>query len=149
MVLFYNVEQKLQGNNIGFIDDTSTKTSINTVLNTPSHSLGFETPNYSLLFGSEFSTWNGLLINNTLYKNYHENYILAIFNIKKRNFKYKAVLPLNILMNLELNDILKVGNQLHKIESYNTDITSGKTTLNLINSFDEVVGAFNVFPTDF
>ena len=150
MVLFYNVKQALNGDVIGFITDTSTKVSISTSINTPSNTQGLvEQPNYSLIFGSEFSTWNGNLINNTLYKNYHEDYVNAIFNVKKRNFKYTAILPLNVLMDLELNDVLQVGNQFHKIDNFDTSLTTGKTTLNLVNSFTDIISVFSASPSNF
>jgi len=150
MVLFYNVLQPLNGDDVAYITAGGVKDSITTSINMPSHTLGFFRPNFSLLFGAEFNTWDSTLITATLYKNYHENYILSIFNIKKRNFKYTAILPLNVLMALELNAILKVGNQFCRIDSFNTNLINGKTTLNLINSFEDVVvGAFIVTVDDF
>lgn len=150
MVLFYNVLQPLNGDNVAYITAGGVKDLITTSINMPSHTLGFFQPNFSLLFGAEYSTWDSNLITKTLYKAYHEDYILSIFNIRKRNFKYTAILPLNILMNLELNAILKVGTQLCRIDSFKTNLISGKTTLNLINSFEDVVvGAFIVTVDDF
>ena len=148
MVLFYNIPQKLYGDQVSYITAAGVKTLINTQLNTPHHSISTLNPNFSLLFNSEFSTWDGTKLNNTLYKNYYEDYILSIFNPKKRNFKYKAVFPLNTLMSKELNDVLEIGNQLCRIDSFKTNITKGTATLNLINSFEEVVGNFTVNPTD-
>tara|TARA_R110000751_G_scaffold93304_3_gene182341 strand:- start:2735 stop:5044 length:2310 start_codon:yes stop_codon:yes gene_type:complete len=148
MVLFYNIPQKLYGDQVSYITAAGVKTLINTQLNTPHHSISTLNPNFSLLFNSEFSTWDGARLNNTLYKNYYEDYILSIFNPKKRTFKYKAVFPLNTLMSIELNDVLQIGNQLCRIDSFKTNITKGTATLNLINSFEEVVGNFTVNPTD-
>jgi len=149
MTLFYNVLQKLNGANIGFIDDTSTKISLTSAINTPSHTNTFESPNFSLLFGAEFSTWNGLKINNTLYKNYHENYILTIFNPKKRSYKYKAVLPLTVMLEMGLNDILQIKDMFYRIDNFTTNLTTGKVTLNLVNSFDAVVGEVQIYPQNF
>ena len=152
MIIYYNILQKLNGANVGYIDYTgfvSTKESITTALNTPSHSNSFIDPNFALLFGREFSTWNGLAMDNTLYKNYHEDYILAIFNVKKRSFKFKAVLPLTTMLEMELNDILQIKDNFYRIDNYTTNITTGKVTLNLVNSFDAVVGSFQIYPTSF
>ena len=84
MTLFYNVAQKLYDNQLGYIDDFNTKTLLTGVINTASNSNIMENPNFALLFGAEFSPWNGALMSNTLYKNYHEDYILTIFNVKKK-----------------------------------------------------------------
>ena len=148
MVLFYNIPQKLYGDRVSYITAGGVKTLISTQINMPHHSISTLNPNFSLLFGSEFSTWDGYKLNNTLYKNYYEDYILSIFNPKKRNFKYSAILPLNVLMDIELNDVLQIENQLCRIDSFNTSLTTGKTTLNLINSFEDVVSDFTVTPVD-
>jgi len=149
MTLFYNVNQNLGVNQIGFIDDTNTKTLLSGYINTPSHSKGFFEPNFSLLFNSEYSTWDGLLLENSLYKNYHEKYLLDIFNVKKRGFKYSAKLPLGIAINLQLNDVLQIRDTFYRINSFTTNLTNGDITLDLVNSFDDIVGSVNVFPKDF
>lgn len=152
MLLFYNILQKLNGASVSYVDFTgfvSTKESITTALNTASHTDSFIDPRFALLFGQEFSTWNGLTMNNTLYKNYHEDYILTIFNVKKRSYKFKAVLPLTTMLEMGLNDILQIKDSFYRIDNFTTNLTTGKVTLNLINSFDAVVNDFQVYPTNF
>ena len=135
MTLFYNINQPLSGNQLGYLDDGS-KTLLSGNINTPSHTDVFESPNFSTLFGAEFSTWDGVKINNTLYRNYHEDYILSIFNIKKRNYKYKAVLPLNIMLDLGLNDTLQIKDSFYRIDNFTTNLITGKVTLNLVSTFE-------------
>ena len=138
MHLFYNIPQPISTKTIGFIDDSGTKLELNGSINTPSHSITFDSPNYSLLFDREFSSWNSLAMDNTLYTNYHKNYIESIFNAKRRNFKYTAVLPLILMLKIRLNDVLKIKDNYYRIDNFKTNLITGKATLNLINSFGSI-----------
>ncbi len=97
-------------------------------------------PSYSVLFGSEFSTWDSTLITNTLYKNHWSNYISNIFNIKRRIWNYTANdLPLNIINNLQLNDVIKIRDNQYRINKFTIDLLNGNTTFELINAFDTIL----------
>ncbi len=147
--IFYNINQAIGVKTIGFIDDTNTKIRLSGNINIPSHTIGLDVSNFSTIFDSEFSTWNGQRINNTLYTNYHEDYILSLFNIKRRSFKYNAILPLDVLLNLELNDVLQIKDNYFRIDYFKTNLVTGKVELNLINSFDNTIGGFSASPTEF
>jgi hypothetical protein len=114
-------------------------------LNIPSHTLGFVSPQYSTIFGEEFNEWDGTLISNTLYTNYYKDYIDSIFNIKRRDFSFKSILPLQILLAVRLNDVLKIKENYYRIDKYTANITTKNVQLNLINSFDNTI---NPFATD-
>ena len=149
-LIHYNILQTLGSNTLGFINDSDVKESLSASVNTPSHTDVFEDPNFSTLFDSEFSTWSGQKINNTLYKNYHEDYILSIFNIKKRSFKYTAKnLPLLILLNLELNDVLKIKGDYYRINKFTSNLITKDVKFDLINSFDNTINGFSATPTVF
>jgi hypothetical protein len=106
--------------------------------------------NFSTLFNSEISTWNGLQINKTLYKNYHEKYILSIFNIKKREFNYKTKqIPLRVLLKLQLNDLLQIKERYYRISNFKSNLVTGEMDFKLTNSFDDVINAFDASPTNF
>jgi uncharacterized protein YpmS len=115
------------------------------LLNIPSHTLGFDTPQYSTIFSEEFNEWDGSLISNTLYTNYYKDYIDSIFNIKRRDFSFKSILPLHILLAMRLNDVLKIKDDYYRIDKYTSNITTKNVQLNLINSFDNTI---NPFATD-
>lgn len=146
--IFYNVSQDLGTYSIALINDSNTIEEV-TILNTPSHSIDFLNMPFCTTFGSEFSTWNGNLMSNTLYNNYHADFIKSIFNIKRRSFKFKALLPLSIITSLQLNDVIKIREDYYRIDNYQTEITKGETTLNLINSFDNNLVGFNASQTIF
>jgi len=142
--IFYSQSQILGSKPIAFINDVSAKIQLNTI-NIPSHTLGFVSPQFSTVFGSEFNEWNGVLISNTLYSNYYQNYINSIFNVKRRNFKYNCKnIPLRILTSLQLNDVIKIRENYYRIDNYNFNLLSGETNLNLINSFDNTINSFNI-----
>jgi hypothetical protein len=69
----------------------------------------------------------------TLFKNYYENYITRIFDSKNRLTKIKAKLPLNILLNFELNDKFKINEQEYRINSITTNLTTGEADIELLN----------------
>jgi len=149
-VIFYNIYQSYGSKPIGFITDQGVKQQLSVNINTPSHTIGFESSNFSTVFDSEFSTWGGERINNTLYTNYHEDYILSIFNIRKRNFNYKAKnLPLRIMLALELNDLLKIRDTFYRINKFTSNLLTGEVSLDLINSFTDTINSFEATPASF
>ena len=137
--IFYNVNTFVNFKKIAFRNDAGVIENDIFKINTPSHSNAFENQLYAFLFSEEFSEWDGNAISKNLYTNYHKKYIDNTFNVKRRNFNYKAVLPPNIIMKLSLNDVLKIGKDYFRILNYDLNLLDGKTNLNLINSFDASV----------
>ena len=140
--IFYNVNTFHSGFSIGYINDLGVKEILNTTINTPSHSIDWATPQYNLNFGIENNEWDNTQSENTLYQNYYKNYITSIFNPKRRLFKYSAILPLRILLQLKLNDILEIKNNYYRIDNFNINLLTRAVTLNLINAFDAVINGF-------
>jgi hypothetical protein len=138
-VIFYNDVSDLGSKQLSFIDDTATQVILGGDINNPSHVFPLDTKTYSTVFGAEFSTWDGTLIQNTLYTNYHKNYIESIFNIKRRSFAFTSHLPLQILSSLKLNDVLKIKDNYYRIDNFTLNLTNGISKLNLINSFDNTI----------
>lgn len=137
--IFYNQNISLVTKPIGFIDDNGDKQELNG-FNIPTHVDFVNYPQYSTTFGKEINEWDGSVIENTLYSNHYQRYIESIFNIKKRSFSYSAVLPLHIILKLQLNDVLKIKGNYYRIDKYNFNLLTGKTQLELINSFDASIG---------
>ena len=83
-----------------------------------------------------FLTLKLVFINNTLFTNYHEEYLLAIFNIKKRSFRFNAKnFPLSVLLKLELNDVLQIKDNYYRIDNFTSNLITGDVDFNLVNSF--------------
>ena len=68
----------------------------------------------------------------TLYNNYYNNYILNIFKQSSRIVKFEAYLPLNIILNYTLADILIISGKQYRINSLNINLINNKTQLELI-----------------
>jgi len=121
--------------NVKYLGDNFVSQKIIGAINTPSHSQNVSGSQEAFLFSSEFSEWSGNLMENTLY-NYHKDYILSLFNIKRRDFKFSINLPFFILNRLGLNDVFKIKDRYYRIDNFKTELTDGKSTFTLINSFD-------------
>lgn len=147
-VIFYNNNIQLGTTNLGFINDINVQENINSTINTPAHTLGLDAPDFSLCWGIEFSTWDYVGVTGTLFYNYWRSYVSAIFNIKKRNFKFKAFLPVWLLTKLQLNDILFIKERYYRINDFTVDLLTGEATLNLINSFEGNFGIFSPSQTE-
>jgi len=147
--IFYNINNNLSGQTIGFINDVGISEVMTSTINIPSHVNDLTTKNYSTVFGEEFNEYDGVKITNTLYSNYHEPYITQVFNIKRRNFIFDvATLPLKVLLNLELNDMLRIKDDYFRIDKFTTDLVTRKTQLELINSFEFTLYGFSTANTN-
>ena len=93
-------------------------------------------PTYNLNFGSEINTYTLTDYggnNNSLFQTYYTNYITRIFNKKTRIFKFSAILPLKVLLNLTLDDLIIVGTRAYTINKMSSKLQSGETNLELLN----------------
>jgi len=87
----------------------------------------------TLNFYSEQDEYTNLPYTNTLFADYHEEYISEVFNQSKRLSVFTAYLPLRILMNYTLADRFVINNQSYKINSIKTNLLNGKSSLELLN----------------
>lgn len=146
--IFYNIPTAIGTKTIGFINDIGVKEQLTGNINIPSHSIDFALPQFNLVFGIEFNEWDNTASDKTLYSNYYSNYVSSIFNIKRRSFKYDAILPLRILLQLKLNDILEIKNNYYRIDNFNLNLLNRQISLYLINAFDLVINGFTSNVTD-
>jgi hypothetical protein len=114
-------------------NETVTK-NVNDVYDTP--------PDFALTFDAEIDEF--LLhdfgrFSNSLFNKFYKNYITSVFDKNKRMFKFTAYMPPSFLIHYRLNDQLKIQDTLYRINSITTNLTSGKTTLELINLNSEEV----------
>lgn len=118
-------------------------TQIINAVNIPNYANVAENENFNLLFSEEFGVWNGGITSNNLYSNYYKEYIESIFNIKKRVFRYKGFLPLNLLTKIKLNDVLKIKYNYYRIDNFTTNLVSGESSFTLVNNFENIPTTFN------
>ena len=90
---------------------------------------------YSLNFAPETSTYLGIPIQQSLFATYYFDYLANLYDPKNRITNVKAVLPISILTSLKLNDRLIIRDKRYIINDFKTKLTTGETTLNLLNDF--------------
>lgn len=140
--IFYNINVNLFDKRLGFLDAGGARSEC-TTLNIPSHSIDLQDPQYKMSFGVEYDEFTYVSNENNLYTNYWKDYIDSIYNIKRRNYKMSAILPLSTLLKLRLNDIIQIKGNYYRIDNYNVNLITRETTLNLITAFDKIIGGFN------
>lgn len=112
-----------------------------TLINMPSNleDIVDETSN-NIHFDSEFSEYDGLLAEQTLFKRFYENYIVNIFDQTTRLTKVTAYLPTKKIVkigdDIKLSDVIILNNNKYRINSMNINLTTGKTEFELINYYD-------------
>ena len=145
-LLFYPVLNPLSGTNISFVttkDADGNFTAANTIttsINVPSNSVTLDGA------GDVYDNIHFYLENNeydpnieffeTLFYNYHYDYIASLFNFRKRMTKVKAHLPVPILINYSLADTFVIQGNRYKINSINTNLNTGESQLELLNVVD-------------
>ena len=148
-LLFYAIYQQNQ-DRINFLESTRPETYAALCSEGTNHSLNdywipsacnelgtsSTAPTYNLNFGSEINTYTltdygGT--NNSLFQTYYTNYITRVFNKKTRIFKFNAILPLKVLLNLTLDDLIVVGTRAYTINKMSTKLQSGETNFELLN----------------
>jgi hypothetical protein len=127
----------LQSTAIYFFDGT-TETTINDVA-LFGQELYTNNELYSLNFSVDNSSWYGYPIQNSLFATYYYNYISNLFNTKNRLTKCTANFPISLITSLRLNDRLVIEDKRYLINSINSEITSGKVQLELINDLSPIL----------
>tara|TARA_R100001086_G_scaffold213499_1_gene129433 strand:+ start:2785 stop:4854 length:2070 start_codon:yes stop_codon:yes gene_type:complete len=106
-------------------------TSLNlTAYNAPSNVSSDQ--NHTLNFGAEYDEFNGDVNSNSLFSRFYEQYIIQTFNQNGRIIKVSANLPISFVLNYSVNDIIVINAQEYYINSIQTDLTTGKSQLELI-----------------
>ena len=139
-LLHYISIEDISNSPIKFIDDNNVTNTLQTRMCMPMNQFGTIDAIYALLFESEFSSWDGSVLDKNLYTIHHEDYIQAIFELKRRIFMYTANLPIQIVTRLELNDVIAINGIDYRINKYSYNLLNGLTKLELINGFDTRLG---------
>lgn len=147
-LLFYGVKKTSLTNKINFAArDFSDSEGVNSYFmpsNSKENPSAGTPPTFSINFDNEidefFSSEDFGVNNNSLFYKFYESYVLSVFDPSKRIFIFNAFMPPSFLIYYKLNDQLKIQDRVYRINSITTDLTTGKTELELINlSVDEIV----------
>ena len=130
-LLFLNVNQEAGTKPIYFVSTDGVTSNSLTTYNRPSNvaSDNVQTINFS----AEIDEWLRDTNENSLFKNYYETYIANVFNKRNRLTSVTAYLPINILTKYNLSDRFKIGDQEYRINTIQTELTSGKSNLELLS----------------
>jgi hypothetical protein len=137
-LLFYPILQTTTAGlekSISFRDTSSTHLELTSYIipsNSVALSSGTDTSNINFSLEINEYQLDGSFTG-TLFATYYENYIAEIFNTKRRMFKVTAYLPLNLIYNLKLYDTIEINYENYRINSMTTDLTNGKSSIELIN----------------
>lgn len=147
-LLFYGIYQTSITKTINFVDSARPETGMPTAgtqtqisnywMPHNANELGSTStaPDYNLNFGSEINSYtltdySGS--NNSLFQLYYQDYIVRVFNKRTRIFKYKAIIPLKIILQLSLDDKIIIGTRDFTINKMSIKLQSGEASLELLN----------------
>ena len=88
--------------------------------------------NHSINFGSEYDARTSTNQDNSLFTDYHDNFITNIYQTQARIVKITAHLPLSILLKYKLNDRFIFRGKKYLINSFDVNLQSGETKLELL-----------------
>jgi len=146
-LLFYGVEST--GTTIRFLNDLSSSRTDITTYFVPSNSrtLDASVSTSNIHFNVEANEYTfNTDFTGTLFNNYYFKYIASVFNSKQRISTFTAELPMVFLSRYTLADIIYIGVNRYVINSITTNLTSGKSKLELINFIDLSID-FNPIPS--
>ena len=92
-------------------------------------------------FNNEQSPWYNVIAPQGLYYRHYKNFIDNLYNIKTRNIKVKAKLPISLLSKeygISLNDRLVISGKRYIINSFTTDLTTGEASFDLITDYRNI-----------
>ena len=139
-LLFYPIRQ-INETAIRIRDTESTNVSDIDDYFIPSNAVALEssTSKSNIHFGNEINEYQAnevgdpLSFTDTLFETNYKTYIQNVFNVSRRITKVTAYLPMKIYYNLQLNDLIQLGQNNYKINSLTTNLTTGKTEFELLN----------------
>jgi hypothetical protein len=131
--MFYVNPVNVTGNTLGYKGAGTSYSEISTQVLMPTHSNIINTDSFTLNFAAEFNEYTQSLNSDTIYSRFYSDYIGDVFSNKRRNYKYKAILPLSILNGLKLNDRLVIANTRYIINKITSNLINREDSLELIN----------------
>jgi hypothetical protein len=128
-LIFYNVSQSIGSKTLLF-----NSTEMSTTYNRPSNTKA--TDEQTLHFNAEIDEYEqGDANEESLFANYYTSYITDTFKESNRLTKITAYLPTKILLNYTLADRFIVSDKVYKINSIKTDLSTGKSEIELLNDY--------------
>ena len=137
-LLFYPIKQNQSFGlvtSVSVRNDSTNQALTNIILPSNSQSLSSTVSTQNINFQNEINEFSlDTTFFNTLFQGYYNTIISESFNTKRRFVKVKSFLPLNILYNLKLNNLIEISDQNYKINTMTSNFQTGETTFELINT---------------
>ena len=137
-LIFYAIKKEVtSGDDIVAIRDGSANLSFVMSYFVPSNSLSLDSTvsKSNINFSNEVNEYTlNTDFTDTLFNDYYSTYIKDTFNRQRRLTKVTAYLPYKVFANLQLNDIIELGQDNYRINSLKTNLTTGKTEFELLNT---------------
>ena len=136
-LIFYGVKQGGYGTfNLSFQETSTLATAVQQYW-IPSNSL-YKDPTVgkeNINFGLELNEYDfeSDEFTDTLFSVYHSEYLIDVFNQRRRLTKITSYLPLRITYNFKLNDTFTINSSTFIINSITTDLQTGKSEMELLN----------------
>ena len=134
-LLFYPILKSGAGTtSISFLPTTTSRVQLTSyVIPSNSLSLTASTSTANINFGNMVNEFTGITnFTGTLYKNYYSTYIINLFLESSRIVRVTAFLPLSIVLNYTLADILIINGKQYRINSLNINLINNKSQIELI-----------------
>ena len=145
-LLFYAIQQ-INSTPIAVQRTTSTHSRIVSYwIPSNSRSIDPSVSTESLNFRAEVNEYAATVFSDTLFSKYYRKYISETFHPSRRLTKLKARLPMSFLLNYELNDLVIVFTRVYRINSIQTNLSTGISNLELINVPESIAGSVNETP---
>jgi hypothetical protein len=130
--IFYVNTVDVSSNPIGYIND-GVYEGLSTNVIMPSHSYLINANSFNLNFNAEINEYTSIVMQDTIYKRFFNDFIIDMFSVKRRIYNYEAILPDYLLQNIRLNDRVIIKDRRYIINSIESDLTERQDRLELIN----------------
>jgi hypothetical protein len=134
--MFYAPLVNISPNTIGFNTATTYSELSGNVL-MPSHSMQIDVPSFNLNFNAEINEYTSQVFSDTIYKRYYDDFITDIFSVKRRSIQLEAILPINLLHRLRMNDRVIIQDTRYIINKIDSNIVNRLDRLELVNDIYE------------
>lgn len=86
-----------------------------------------------LTFGLEIDPYHEQAFNETLYGEFWEDYVTDLYSTSRRVYQYKAILPMDVIYSLKMNDKLVISGKRYVISEINLNLRTREAQMELLN----------------
>ena len=124
----------ISANLIGFTDASGNSTQVSQVwyANVSSTSVGTGLAK-SLNFGGDIDPFYLTTVNASLFETYWTNYILGLYNVNRRVYQVKAILPIGEIIKMQLNNKVIWNNEKWIINNAAVNMATNEVKFELLN----------------